>query len=52
MSKILLLGDVHLGLGFPNKSSQWFKVHKQYFDLFLFPLLEKELCKDDVIVQL
>lgn len=52
MSKILLIGDVHLGLGFPNKSSQWFKVHKQYFDNFLFPLLEKELSKDDIIVQL
>ena len=52
MSKILLLGDTHLGLGFPNKTDHWFKVHQEYFQDFLLPLLKKELTKDDIIVHL
>ena len=52
MSKILLIGDSHLGLGFPNKTDHWFKIHQEYFQDFLLPLLKKELTKDDIIVHL
>jgi len=51
MNKILVIGDIHLGLGFPNKSEHFFKVTKEYFDKFLFPILNK-LDKNDIIVQL
>lgn len=50
MSKILIIGDTHLGLGYPNSVDKWFKVHKQYFSEFLFPLIRKELSSDDIIV--
>lgn len=54
MSKILIIGDTHLALGFPNLTNidKWFKVSKEYFESFLFPLLKKELTKDDIIVHL
>ncbi len=52
MSKILLLSDVHLGMGFPNSKEKWINVAKEYFEKFFFPLIEKELTKDDIIVQL
>ena len=52
MSKILLVGDTHLGLGYPNSVDKWFKVHQEYFQDFLLPLLKKELTKDDIIVHL
>ena len=52
MSKILLIGDCHLGLGFPNKTEHFFKVSKDYFENFLFPIIETKLTKDDIIVQL
>jgi len=52
MSKILLIGDSHLGLGYPNSVDKWFKVHQEYFQDFLIPLLKKELTKDDIIVHL
>jgi DNA repair exonuclease SbcCD nuclease subunit len=52
MSKILLVGDTHLGLGFPNKNDHWFKIHQEYFQKFLLPLLKKELTKDDIIIHL
>ena len=52
MSKILLIGDTHLGLGYPNSVDKWFKVHQEYFQDFLLPLLKKELTKDDIIVHL
>jgi DNA repair exonuclease SbcCD nuclease subunit len=51
MSKILLIGDTHLGLGYPNKLEHFFKVTTEYFDKFLFPILNK-LTKDDIIVHL
>lgn len=51
MSKILLIGDTHLGLGYPNKLDHFFKVTTEYFDKFLFPILNK-LTKDDIIVHL
>lgn len=50
MSKILVIGDTHLGLGYPNSVDKWFKVSQEYFEEFLFPLLKKELTKDDIIV--
>jgi hypothetical protein len=52
MNRIFLIGDVHLSLGFPNKSDKWFKVHQEYFDKFLFPYLESEVEEGDIIVQL
>lgn len=52
MSKILLIGDIHLGLGYPNNVDKWFKVTQEYFQNFLFPLAERELNKDDIIVLL
>lgn len=50
MSKILVIGDTHLGLGYPNSVDKWFKVSQEYFEEFLFPLLKKELTEDDIIV--
>lgn len=52
MSKILLIGDTHLGLGYPNSVDKWFKVHQEYFENFLIPLIENELTKDDIIIHL
>jgi DNA repair exonuclease SbcCD nuclease subunit len=50
MSKILIIGDSHLGLGYPNSVDKWFKVHQQYFSEFLLPLIKKEITKDDIII--
>lgn len=52
MSKILLIGDVHLGMSYPNNHSKWFSVAKEYFKDFLIPFAKKNLTKDDIIVQL
>jgi DNA repair exonuclease SbcCD nuclease subunit len=52
MSKILLISDTHLGLGYPNSVDKWFKIHQEYFQDFLLPLLKKELTKDDIIIHL
>lgn len=52
MSKILLIGDTHLCLGFPNSVDKWFKIHQEYFEEFLLPLLRKELTKDDIVIHL
>lgn len=52
MSKILLIGDTHMGLGYPNRSDFWFKIHQEYFQDFLLPLIKKELTSDDIIVHL
>ena len=52
MSKILLVGDVHLGLGYPNSVDKWFKVTQEYFSDFLIPLVKSELTKDDIIILL
>ncbi len=52
MGKIFLLGDSHIGLGFPNKTDNWFKVHQEYFNDFLIPLLEREIKDGDIIVHL
>lgn len=52
MSRIFLIGDTHIGLGYPNNVDKWFKVHKQYFNEFLIPLLEREVSEGDIIVHL
>lgn len=50
--KIFLIGDCHLGLGYPNNAEKWFKTHQEYFNEFLIPLLKKEVELGDIIVQL
>jgi DNA repair exonuclease SbcCD nuclease subunit len=50
MSKILVIGDTHLGLGYPNSVDKWFKVHQEYFEKFLIPLVKKELSENDIII--
>jgi DNA repair exonuclease SbcCD nuclease subunit len=50
MSKILIIGDTHLGLGYPNSIDKWFKVHREYFEEFLIPLVRKEMTEDDIII--
>ena len=52
MSKIFLIGDTHIGLGYPNSVDKWHKVHKQYFSEFLIPLLKREVTEHDIIVHL
>lgn len=52
MSKIFLIGDVHLSLGYPNDVNKWYKVHVEYFDKFLIPFLKKEVKEGDIIVQM
>jgi DNA repair exonuclease SbcCD nuclease subunit len=52
MSKIFLIGDSHIGLGYPNKTDKWFKVHQEYFSEFLIPLLKREVTEGDIIVHL
>jgi calcineurin-like phosphoesterase family protein len=52
MSKIFLIGDTHIGLGYPNSVDKWFKVHQEYFSDFLIPLLKREVKKEDIIVHL
>ena len=49
MSKIFLIGDTHIGLGYPNKTEKWLKVHREYFSDFLIPTLEKNVKKGDII---
>ena len=39
-------------MGYPNNYQKWINVAKEYFEKFFFPLAEKELSKDDIIVQL
>jgi calcineurin-like phosphoesterase family protein len=52
MSKIFLIGDTHIGLGYPNSVDKWFKIHKEYFSEFLIPLLKGEVKPGDIIVHL
>lgn len=52
MSKIFLIGDTHIGLGYPNSVDKWFKIHKEYFSEFLIPLLKREVKPGDIIVHL
>lgn len=52
MSKIILIGDSHIGLGYPNNVDKWYNVHRQYFKDFLIPLLKKEVKPGDIIIHL
>lgn len=52
MNKIFLIGDSHIGLGYPNSSDKWTKIHEEYFDSFLIPLLNKEVSDGDIVVHL
>lgn len=52
MGKIYLLGDSHLGLGYPNNVDKWTKVHKEYFTDFLIPLLREKVKPGDIIIHL
>jgi len=52
MSKIFLIGDSHIGLGYPNKTDKWFKVHQEYFSRFLIPLLKERIEPGDIIIHL
>jgi calcineurin-like phosphoesterase family protein len=52
MSKIFMVGDSHIGLGYPNKTDKWFKVHQEYFSDFLIPLLKERVNTGDIIIHL
>jgi len=52
MSKIYLIGDSHIGLGYPNSVDKWYKVHQEYFTEFLIPTLKKRVQPGDIIVHL
>ncbi len=52
MSKIYLIGDSHIGLGYPNSVDKWYKVHQEYFTDFLIPTLKKRIKPGDIIVHL
>lgn len=52
MSKIYLIGDTHIGLGYPNKTEKWLRVHQEYFNDFLIPTLENNVKKGDIIIHL
>jgi calcineurin-like phosphoesterase family protein len=50
--KIFLIGDTHIGLGYPNTTDKWHKIHIEYFKDFLIPLLKKEVKEGDIIIHL
>ncbi len=52
MAKIYLIGDSHIGLGYPNSVDKWYKVHQQYFSQFLIPLLKDRVKSGDMILHL
>ena len=52
MSKIFLISDTHIGLGYPNSVDKWFKVHQEYFSDFFIPLLKERLSPGDIVVHL
>lgn len=52
MGKIFLIGDSHIGLGYPNSVDKWYKVHKEYFSDFLIPTLKNKIQPGDIIVHL
>ena len=52
MSKIFLIGDTHIGLGYPNKTEKWLKVHQEYFNDFLIPTLQNNVKEGDIIIHL
>ena len=52
MSKIFLIGDSHISLGYPNSADKWHKVHIEYFNKFLIPLLKREVKEGDIVIHL
>lgn len=50
MSKIFLIGNSYIGLS--TNKNDWLKVHKEYFNDFLIPLLKKEVREGDIVVHL
>ena len=52
MPRAFLIGDTHIGLGYPNSVDKWHRVHEQYFRDFLMPLLRREVREGDFIVHL
>lgn len=52
MAKIYLIGDTHIGLGYPNSVDKWYKVHLEYFSNFLIPLLKNRVKEGDIIIHL
>jgi calcineurin-like phosphoesterase family protein len=52
MSKIFLIGDTHIGLGYPNSVDKWYKIHQEYFKDFLLPTLKNKIKPGDIIVHL
>lgn len=52
MAKIYLIGDSHIGLGYPNSVDKWYKVHQEYFSQFLIPLLKEKVEPGDMILHL
>lgn len=52
MGKIYLVGDTHIGLGYPNNVDRWTKVHQEYFKDFLIPTLKKKISPGDIIIHL
>lgn len=52
MAKIYLIGDSHIGLGYPNSVDKWYKVHQQYFSQFLITLLKDRVKPGDMILHL
>ena len=52
MSRIFMIGDTHLGLGYPNKYDKWNNIHKNYFDNFLIPYLTSNIKKGDIIIHM
>ena len=48
MSKIILIGDIHLGLGYPNRYDEFLKTHKEYFSEFLIPKLKEKSSETDI----
>lgn len=45
-----MIGDSHIGMGYPNSVDKWTKVHEEYFKDFLIPLLKREVKPGDIIV--
>src|SRR5574344_2645865 len=50
--KIFMIGDIHLGLGYPTNVDKWLKTHKQYFENFLIPYLNNTVEDGDIIITL
>lgn len=48
MNKIYLLSDIHFGLR--NSSKEWLESHKDYFENFFLPLIEKEIKQPYLII--